>query len=205
MPRRGPRAHRCYTAAVSLRPAVLFCSACGHAIARRIPTGDSRERDCCDRCGAIHYVNPRLVVGTIPEWGERLLLCRRAIEPRYGLWTLPAGFMEVGETVAQGAVRETEEEAKAHIELGPLFSMIDVAAIEQVHVFYRARLLDEDFGPGTESLEVRLFREEEIPWDDLAFRTVATTLRLYFEDRRRGGGFGVHTREIPPRAPAAPE
>jgi ADP-ribose pyrophosphatase YjhB (NUDIX family) len=189
---------------VNLRPAARFCSDCGNAIVRRIPPGDSRERDCCDRCGAIHYINPRLVVGTIPVLGDRLLLCKRAIEPRYGYWTLPAGFMEVGETAAQGAVRETEEEAKAHIELGPLFSMIDVASIEQVHVFYQARLLGEDFGPGIESLDVRLFREDEIPWDEIAFRTVATTLHLYFDDRRRGD-FGVHTREIPPRPPAAQE
>lgn len=147
----------------------------------------------------MHYVNPRLIVGTIPVLGERVLLCLRAIEPRYGTWTLPAGFMEIGETAAQGALRETEEEAKAQVELGPLFSMIDVPAVQQVHVFYRAQLRNEDFGPGAESLDVRLFGEHEIPWDEIAFRTVATTLRLYFEDRARGS-FGVHTREIPPRA-----
>ncbi len=183
---------------MSLRPDVRFWSACGHDIARRIPLGDSRERDCCERCGAIHYVNPRMVVGTIPVLDERVLLCLRAIEPRYGFWTLPAGFMEIGETTAQGAVRETVEEAQARIELGPLFSMIDVPAVEQVHLFYRARLLDEGFGPGTESLDVRLFREDEIPWDQIAFRTVATTLRLFFEDRGRGA-FGTHTSEIAPR------
>jgi ADP-ribose pyrophosphatase YjhB (NUDIX family) len=163
-----------------------------------VPPGDSRERACCDACGAIHYVNPRPVVGTIPVWGEQVLLCRRAIEPRYGAWTLPAGFMELGETAGQGACRETEEEAKAHIELGPLFSMIDVPGVEQIHIFYRARLLDRNFGPGAESLDVQLFQESEIPWDEIAFRTVATTLRLFFEDRRRGS-CGTYTRELAPR------
>jgi len=169
-----------------------------------VPAGDTRERDCCDACGAVHYVNPRIIVGTIPVLDERVLLCLRAIEPRYGTWTLPAGFMEIGETAAQGAARETEEEAKAQIEMGPLFSMIDVPAVQQVHIFYRAQLLNERFGPGTESLDVRLFREDEIPWEEIAFRTVAATLHLYFEDRARGG-FGVHTREIPPRPPPAKE
>jgi ADP-ribose pyrophosphatase YjhB (NUDIX family) len=184
-----------------IRPNALFCSACGNAITRRIPEGDSRVRDCCDRCGAIHYLNPRPVVGTIPVWGEHVLLCKRAIEPRLGYWTLPAGFMEIGETAGEGACRETAEEANARVTLGPLFSMIDVPSVEQVHIFYRAQLLDQDFSPGAESLDVRLFLESEIPWDDIAFRTVATTLRLYFEDRARGS-FGTHTRELPPRPQA---
>ena len=183
---------------MSLHPETRFCCACGHAITRRIPAGDSRERDCCDSCGAIHYRNPRPVVGTIPIWGDQVLLCRRAIEPRYGTWTLPAGFMELGETAGQGACRETEEEAGARIELGPLFSFIDVPSVEQIHIFYRARLLDTRFGPGAESLDVRLFHESQIPWDEIAFRTVFTTLRLFFEDRARGN-FGIHTRELPPR------
>ena len=136
-------------------------------------------------------------MGTIPVWGEQVLLCRRAIEPRYGYWTLPAGFMEVGETTGEGAVRETVEEAGARIELGPLFSMIDVPHVEQVHIFYRARLLDPDFAPGEESLEARLFTEAEIPWEDIAFRTVSTTLRLFFADRSRGD-FGTHTRHLAP-------
>ncbi len=195
---------RCYTSSVNLRPNVLFCSACGQPITRRVPPGDSRERACCNGCGAVHYVNPRMIVGTIPVLGDQVLLCRRAIEPRYGTWTLPAGFMEVGETAAQGAIRETEEEAKARIELGPLFSMIDVPAVEQVHIFYRAQMLDGKFGPGAESLDVRLFSEDEIPWDEIAFRTVSSTLRLYFEDRSLGR-FSVHTREIPPRALPAKE
>jgi ADP-ribose pyrophosphatase YjhB (NUDIX family) len=180
-----------------------YCSACGQPLTRRVPAGDGRERDCCDACGIIHYVNPRSVVGTIPIWEDRVLLCRRAIEPRYGLWTLPAGFLEVGETTAEGAARETLEEAGARIELGPLFSLIDVPYIEQVHIFYRARLLDADFAAGAESLEVQLFAESEIPWQALAFRTVALTLRLFFEDRARGS-YGVHTRAIPAALPTTP-
>jgi len=172
-----------------------FCSNCGHAITRRVPEGDSRVRDCCDQCGAIHYVNPRPVVGTIPVWNDQVLLCLRGIEPRLGFWTLPAGFMEVGESSADGARRETQEEACARIELGPLFSMIDVPAVEQLHIFYRARLLDLDFSAGAETLEVRLFSQADIPWDRIAFRTVTTTLRLFFEDRSKGL-FGTHTSEI---------
>lgn len=178
-----------------------YCSACGHALARRVPAGDNRERDCCDACGTVHYVNPRPVVGTVPVWGEQVLLCRRAIEPRLGKWTLPAGFMEVGETTAAGALRETIEEAGARIALGPLFTMIDVPHVEQVHIFYRADLLDLAFVPGEESLEARLFAEHEIPWDEIAFRTVATTLRLFFADRARGA-FGTHTPSI--ALPTAP-
>ena len=172
-----------------------FCSNCGHAISRRVPEGDSRLRDCCDQCGAIHYVNPRPVVGTIPVWNDQVLLCLRGIEPRLGFWTLPAGFMEVGESSADGARRETQEEACARIELGPLFSMIDVPAVEQLHIFYRARLLDLDFSAGAETLEVRLFSQADIPWDRIAFRTVTATLRLFFEDRSKGL-FGTHTSEI---------
>jgi ADP-ribose pyrophosphatase YjhB (NUDIX family) len=174
-----------------------FCAICGSAIVRRVPPGDSRERDCCDQCGAIHYVNPRPVVGTIPLWEDRVLLCRRAIEPRYGMWTLPAGFMEVGESTSDGALRETIEEAGARIEIGPLFSMLDVPHVEQVHIFFRAQLLDTVFTPGHESLEVRLFEETAIPWNEIAFRTVAMTLRLFFADRARGN-FDVHTRAIAP-------
>lgn len=172
-----------------------YCSTCGQSITQRVPDGDTRERDCCDSCGTIHYVNPRPVVGTIPVWRDQVLLCKRAIEPRLGYWTLPAGFMEVGETSGEGAIRETLEEAGARIKLGPLYTMIDVPQVEQVHIFFRADLLDLDFAAGVESLEVRLFSEAQIPWQDLAFRTVATTLKLYFADRARGE-FGTHTREI---------
>lgn len=180
---------------------VTFCSACGHITTARIPHGDNRLRDCCDKCGAVHYINPRPVVGTIPIWGDKVLLCRRAIEPRLGKWTLPAGFMETGETTGEGALRETHEEAGARIRLGPLFSMIDVPHVQQVHIFFRADLLDTHFAVGTESLEVTLFSERDIPWEELAFRTVSTTLELYFADRARGE-FGVHTQAITP-APTA--
>jgi ADP-ribose pyrophosphatase YjhB (NUDIX family) len=178
-------------------PLAHFCSVCGHGLTRRVPAGDNRERDCCDHCGAVHYVNPRPVVGTIPVWQDRILLCKRAIEPRYGYWTLPAGFMEIGETTGEGAVRETIEEAGARILLGPIFSIIDVPQVEQVHIFYRAQLVDPDFKAGTESLDVRLFAEGEIPWSELAFRTVSTTLRLFFEDRSRGV-YGTHTPQLAP-------
>lgn len=166
----------------------------------RMPPGDNRVRACCDSCGAIHYVNPRVVVGTLPVWGERVLLCRRAIEPRRSYWTLPAGFLETGETTAAGAARETDEEAGARIVLGPLFTMLDVVHVHQVHLFYRADLLDTAFAPGEESLEVQLFDEAGIPWDELAFRTVSMTLRHFFEDRARGR-FELHTGAVewPPR------
>jgi ADP-ribose pyrophosphatase YjhB (NUDIX family) len=172
-----------------------FCSSCGSPVTLRVPGGDTRPRACCDQCGAVHYVNPRPVVGTIPVWGDSILLCRRAIEPRHGKWTLPAGFMEVGETTADGALRETMEEAGARIRIGPLFSVIDVPHVEQVHLFFQARLLDLGFAPGEESLEVRLFDADAIPWPDLAFRTVTETLRLYLADRA-SGSFGVHMRSI---------
>ncbi len=161
-----------------------YCSACGKPVSLSIPAGDNRERFCCSACGSIHYQNPKLVLGTIPVWGDQVLLCRRAIEPRYGFWTLPAGFMENGESTGEGATRETSEEAGAHIELGPLYSVIDVPHVDQVHLFFRARLLDTNFDPGPESLEVQLFSEADIPWANLAFRTVEQTLKWFFEDRR---------------------
>lgn len=163
-----------------------FCSNCAQPVNFAIPPGDNRPRHCCPACGSIHYQNPRAVVGTLPVIGERVLLCKRAIEPRYGYWTLPAGFMENGETTSEGAVRETAEEAGASIELQNLYSVIDVPHVDQIHMFFRARLLDERFDPGTESLEVRLFSECEIPWDQIAFRTVGQTLRWFFEDRAAG-------------------
>lgn len=180
-----------------VRSHASFCPRCGSPTVVRVPDGDTRERACCDACGLIDYLNPRPVVGTIPVWEDRVLLCKRAIEPRYGKWTLPAGFMEVGETTAQGAARETLEEAGARVRMGPLFTMLDVPHVEQVHIFFLAELLDLDYAPGVESLEVRLFGEHEIPWDELAFRTVATTLRLYFRDRA-SGTYGAHTHEILP-------
>jgi ADP-ribose pyrophosphatase YjhB (NUDIX family) len=167
--------------------AIKFCSACGSGrIALRVPDGDNLPRYVCGACGAIHYQNPKVVVGCLPEWEDRVLLCRRAIEPRRGLWTLPAGFLENGETVAAGAVRETLEEASARVELGELYTMISLPQISQIYMMFRARLMDLDFGPGPESLEVRLFREDEIPWEEMAFRTIGRTLRNYFLDRKLG-------------------
>jgi ADP-ribose pyrophosphatase YjhB (NUDIX family) len=163
----------------------------------RVPPGDTLPRHVCDACGAIHYRNPRLVVGTLPTWEDRVLLCRRAIEPRKGCWTLPAGFMENGESVAAAAERETLEEACARIELGEAYTMISVPHISQVHVIYRARLLDLDFAPGDETLEVALFDEAAIPWEEIAFRTVAMTLRHFFADRVQGR-FGFHAEALPP-------
>lgn len=174
-----------------------FCSHCGAPVTLRIPPGDNLPRHVCDRCGAIHYQNPRVVVGALAEWEGRILMCRRAIEPRHGKWTLPAGFMENGESIEQAAARETEEEAGARIEIGPLFSVISVPYIDQVHVIHRARLLDLDFAPGEESLETVLMSEREIPWDEIAFRTIAMTLKLYFGDRTRGD-FRVHSCALPP-------
>ncbi len=175
-----------------MNPALNFCSVCAHAIALRVPPGDNRPRACCDHCGAIHYINPKLVVGTVTTWNDQVLLCRRAIEPRRNYWTLPAGFLEAGEGTGAGALRETDEEAGARIALGPLFTMFDVLHVDQVHLFYRAQLLDLAFAPGEESLEVRLFDEADVPWDELAFRTVSLTLRHFFEDRSRGT-FELHS------------
>ena len=162
---------------------------------RRVPPGDSLERWVCDQCGEIHYQNPRLIVGTVPEFEGRILLCRRAIEPRYGYWTLPAGFMENDETAAQAAARETLEEAGARVEMGAPFSLISVPHVNQVHLFYRARLADLNFDPGEETLEVALFEEPAVPWTDVAFRTVASTLRHWFADRK-AGSFGFHAEDI---------
>ena len=168
-----------------------FCSACGATVELAIPAGDSLPRHVCPQCGTIHYQNPKLVVGCIAEWHDRILLCRRSIEPRYGLWTLPAGFMENGESTAQAAIRETLEEACARVEIEQLFSLVNVPHINQVHLFYRARLLDTGFAAGLETLETQLFAEDCVPWQSLAFQTVALCLQAYFADRRRGR-FGLH-------------
>ena len=173
-----------------------FCSTCGSAnLASRIPEGDTLARTVCGDCATIHYQNPRVVVGCLPEWEDKVLLCKRAIEPRHGLWTLPAGFLENGETVEQGAARETMEEANARVQMGELYTMISLLHVHQVYMMYRARLADLDFGPGTESLEVRLFTEAEIPWDAIAFRTITRTLRRFFLDRKLGN-FSFHSSAI---------
>ncbi|MDR0577531.1 MAG: NUDIX hydrolase [Candidatus Accumulibacter sp.] len=173
------------------------CTRCGAKVALRVPEGDSRLRHVCGRCGEIHYLNPKLVIGCVAEWEGRLLLCRRAIEPRHGLWTLPAGFMENGESTTQAALRETREEACARVVIDRLFALISIPHIDQVHLFYRARLLDAEFDAGEESLETALFDEPRIPWDRLAFRSVAFCLETYFADRR-AGAFGFHEHTLPP-------
>jgi ADP-ribose pyrophosphatase YjhB (NUDIX family) len=179
-----------------LRSPIKHCRNCGSAVVYRVPDdGDVRERAVCPACDTIHYENPLNVVGTVPHLGDRVLLCKRNIEPRWGKWTLPAGFMELGETTAQGAARETDEEAGAQIAMGALFSVLSVPAVGQVHLFYLAELLSERFDPGHETIEARLFREDEIPWEEIAFRTVKETLVRYFDDRRRGA-FSVHTLDI---------
>ena len=163
-----------------------FCSECGSPVALRIPPGDHLPRYVCDACGAIHYQNPRLVVGCVPEWEGRILLCRRAIEPRRGFWTVPAGFMENGETLMAAAARESMEEALARVEIGSLLAIAHVTHAHQVHVMFRARLVDGSFGVGPESLECMLVEEKDIPWPEIAFASGEFTLRRYLEDRAAG-------------------
>ena len=172
-----------------------FCCYCASPVVSRVPPGDSLPRWICDECGEIHYQNPRMVVGTVPERGGKILLCRRAIEPRYGYWTLPAGFLENDETTGQGAARETLEEAGARVDLEAPFSMISIPRVNQVHLFYRARVLELDFKPGEETLEVALVEEPEIPWKDIAFRSVGLTLKLWLSDRK-AGTFTFHAEDI---------
>lgn len=174
-----------------------FCNACGAAVEFRIPPDDTLPRHVCLSCGLIHYLNPKLVVGCIAEWQGRILLCRRAIEPRLGRWTLPAGFMENGESTEEAARRETLEEACARVDIDALFTMISIPHIDQVHLFYRARLSDTDFAPGSESLETALFSESEIPWETLAFRSVSQCIKTYFADRRTGS-FDFHESVLTP-------
>ncbi len=178
-----------------------YCSQCAARVSLKVPAGDSLPRYVCEACDTIHYQNPKLVVGCIPEWEDRILLCRRAIEPRLGLWTVPAGFMENGETTMAGAARETLEEANARVDVLQLYALYNIPHISQVYVLFRARLLDLEFSAGEESLEVRLFTQAEIPWQDLAFATVRNTLTHYFEDRARGR-YELHlgTIETPARA-----
>jgi ADP-ribose pyrophosphatase YjhB (NUDIX family) len=163
-----------------------FCSHCGTAVIVTIPAGDHLPRYVCTDCGMIHYQNPKIVTGCIAEWQDKILLCKRAIEPRYGLWTLPAGFMENAETTAQGAARETREETRAEVEIVSLYALFNIPHISQVYLLFRARMDDLDFGPTDESLEVDLFAEDEIPWEELAFPVVRETLLRYFEDRKHG-------------------
>ncbi|MES2978187.1 MAG: NUDIX hydrolase [Pseudomonadota bacterium] len=181
------------------RPPLKHCRECGTGVVYRLPDdGDTRQRAVCPSCHTVHYENPLNVVGTVPVWdgdGHRVLLCKRNIEPRKGKWTLPAGFMELGETTAEGAARETDEEAGAQFEMQDLFAVMNVVRVGQVHLFYRARLLSTEFNPGHETMETQLFTESEIPWDEIAFKTVRETLLRYFDDHRKGS-FGVHVVDI---------
>jgi ADP-ribose pyrophosphatase YjhB (NUDIX family) len=178
------------------RQLIKFCRACGSAVLYRLPDdGDTKERAVCTVCHLVHYENPLNVVGTVPHLGNRVLLCKRNIEPRKGKWTLPAGFMELGESTADGAARETLEETGAQFNMGELLTVMSVPRVGQVHLYYLAQLTSDQFNPGFETQEARLFLESEIPWDELAFRTVQETLRHYFEDRQ-SGQFQVHAFNI---------
>jgi len=165
---------------------IKFCPSCGSLVSLRIPEGDSLTRAVCDACSTVHYQNPKMVVGCLATYGDRILLCKRAIEPRLGLWTLPAGFMENNESAPEGAAREAMEEANARVEITDLYTVYSIPHISQVYMMFRARLLDPDVSPGIESLEVRLAREDEIPWDQLAFAMVKRSLEHFIEDRRTG-------------------
>ena len=163
-----------------------FCSNCGQPVTQRTPPGDDRSRFFCESCGVIHYQNPKLVVGCIPVMEDQILLCRRAIEPCYGMWTLPAGYLENGETVAAGAKRETLEEAQARVEILAPYALYNICHVDQIYLMFRARLIDKRFQAGSESLEVKLFSENDIPWQEIAFRVINATLLQYFNDRRNG-------------------
>ncbi|PSJ16804.1 NUDIX hydrolase [Nitrosomonas supralitoralis] len=168
-----------------------YCSNCSATVELIIPEGDSLPRYVCGTCNIIHYQNPKMVVGCIPEWEDKILLCKRAIEPRKGWWTLPAGFMENNETLAQAAARETLEEANARVEIGDLYAVYSLPHISQVYVIFRAKLLDLDFKPGIESLEVKLLAEPEIPWEEMAFKVIHDPLKQYFKERNQGV-FSLH-------------
>lgn len=173
-----------------------FCSACGKSVSRKIPLGDNLARFVCDSCQAIHYHNPKIVAGCIPEWGDQILLCRRAIEPKSGLWTFPAGFMEIGESTEQAAIRETKEEALADVEVTGLYAVLSLPHIGQVYLVFRGRMLTQVYDAGEESLEVRLFPLGEIPWDHMAFPVVREALRRYVDDVMKGR-FQLHLASLP--------
>lgn len=174
-----------------------YCPLCGAPIRLAVPEGDDRLRHICDACDTVHYQNPKLIAGCIPVWEDRILLCRRAIEPRMGYWTLPAGFMELGETIAEAAAREAQEEANVDVAIGDIFAIFNLPHISQVYVFFLARMTSACYSAGTESLETRLFAEPEIPWDDLAFETVHQSLRYFLADRK-DGNYTLRVQDIGP-------
>ncbi len=177
-----------------------FCNQCGNLVERKVPVGDSRMRYVCTQCNTIHYENPKIVSGTLPLHQSKILLCKRAIEPRKGYWTLPAGFMENQESTVEAAIRETWEEARAEVDIINLYTIIDVPQINQVHLFFLANLTSPNFSAGEESLEVDLFDLDAIPWSDIAFPTVSETLKQYQIDHEKQEGFPLHTKSI--RRPA---
>ena len=178
---------------------IHFCTQCGHAVSYLIPEGDTRMRAVCPKCGYIHYENPKMVVGTIPVFENKILLCRRAIEPGYGQWTLPAGFMERSETLLQGAARETLEEACAQVQIiEPVFQIVDIPFIGQTHFFFRAHLPTAQFAAGDETLETKLFAPDELPWEEIVFESSRITLRTWLADQERGR-FDIHHAVIEPR------
>jgi ADP-ribose pyrophosphatase YjhB (NUDIX family) len=172
-----------------------YCSDCGKPVSKKIPPGDNLPRFVCDSCQAVHYHNPKIVAGCIPEWEGEILLCRRAIEPKSGLWTFPAGFMEIGEGAEQAARRETFEEAKAQVDIARLHSVLSLPHIGQVYLTFVGRLLTKQFGAGEESLEVRLFSRTDIPWDKIAFPVVKFALQRYVDDRALGE-LRVHVADV---------
>jgi ADP-ribose pyrophosphatase YjhB (NUDIX family) len=178
-----------------------FCPQCGQSVSVEVPPGDNRSRCVCRSCGYIHYENPRVVVGCVPGYQGSILLCRRAIEPRRGYWTVPAGFMELGETLSEAALRETWEEAEARVELGSMLAVVDVVHARQVHVFFRGTLREPRFGAGEETLEARLFAPLELPWQEIAFPSVTIALEQYLRDQDPGGG-RVHLATAPRFGPA---
>jgi 8-oxo-dGTP pyrophosphatase MutT (NUDIX family) len=186
-----------------IQPAPKFCSDCGQPVKLQIPPGDHLPRHVCPACGAIHYRNPKVIVGCIPEWEDRILMCRRAIQPRLGLWTFPAGFLELGETSGQGAAREALEEAQAKVTVGELFVLINVPYVSQVYMIHRAQLEVPEFGPTVESSECMLMREDEIPWNEIAFPTIWHSLKFFYADRASGHR-GVHVLDLTVR-PQRPE
>lgn len=172
-----------------------FCSKCGTRVTFRVPPGDDRKRFVCDVCHTVHYENPKLVVGCIPRWKDKILLCRRSIEPCYGKWTLPAGYMENGETVSEGARREAFEEAGITVDILSLYGLYNLPFINEVYLIFVAQMVDSSFSPGSESLDVRLFDKSDIPWNDLAFTAVHKILLQYLEDSPQRS-FPFHMRDI---------
>jgi ADP-ribose pyrophosphatase YjhB (NUDIX family) len=172
-----------------------YCCYCSAKLIYAIPDDDNRHRYICHCCNTVHYQNPKIVAGCIPVWKDQVLLCKRAIEPRYGYWTLPAGFMELGETSLEAGMRETLEEANARVNVEDLFAVYSLPYVGQVYMMFRANLVDLDFSAGVESLEVRLFKQEDIPWNEIAFMTIRATLEAYFDDREKGV-FSLHTGDV---------